>query len=262
MTDRARVLPGAEAFRFDGGPIGIMLQHGFSGCPASMRPFGEWLHARGVTVVAPRLPGHGTSWEDLETTSWHDWEREAEAALLDLAARCSTVVPVGLSMGASMVLHLSARHPEKMAGVVAINPDLRRPELVLAPAVRFVMRTSKGVANDIKKPGQDEMAYDRIPLRAAGQLGAMYRTVEKELGAVRAPLLLFTSPEDHVVKKGASRFVFDHVGSPRKERVMLTNSYHVATLDFDAETIFERTLAFATELAAGSAGGGGGPSGT
>jgi carboxylesterase len=254
MTDPARVMPGAEAFRFDGGPIGVLLQHGFSGCPASMRPFGEWLHARGVSVIAPRLPGHGTSWQDLETTAWRDWEGEAEAALLDLAGRCATVVPAGLSMGASLVLHLAAKHPDTVAGVVAINPDLRRPELVLSPAVRFVKRTAKGVANDIKKPGQDELAYARIPLRAAGQLGAFYRTVEKELGSVRAPLLLFTSPQDHVVKKGASRFVFDHVGSPRKERVTLPDSYHVATLDNDAETIFERTLAFATELAGAPAG--------
>src|SRR5262249_38255640 len=91
---------------------------------AALRPVAP---RHGVTVIAPRLPGHGTSWQDLETTSWHDWEREAEAALLDLAGRCTTVVAAGLSMGASLTLHLAARHPDRVAGVVAINPDLRRP---------------------------------------------------------------------------------------------------------------------------------------
>src|SRR5919109_809548 len=99
-----KILPGAEAFRFDGGPVGVLLQHGFTGCPASMRPFGEWLAARGVTVLAPRLPGHGTTWEDLERTTWIDWERESERALAELAACCSTVVTVGLSMGAALAL--------------------------------------------------------------------------------------------------------------------------------------------------------------
>src|SRR3989442_11103343 len=84
-----KILPGAEPFRFDGGPIGALLQHGFTGCPASMRPFGEWLADQGMTVIGPRLPGHGTSWEDLEGTTWQDWEGEAEAALAELTARCS-----------------------------------------------------------------------------------------------------------------------------------------------------------------------------
>src|SRR6266568_348988 len=91
----ARVLPGAEAFRFDAGPIGALLQHGFSGCPASMRPFGQWLAEHGVSSIGPRLPGHGTTWQDLETTRWQDWERESEAAVADLASRCTTVIAVG-----------------------------------------------------------------------------------------------------------------------------------------------------------------------
>jgi carboxylesterase len=256
VTDGSRILPGGESFRLDGGPIGVLLQHGFTGCPVSMRPFGEWLHARGLSVVAPRLPGHGTSWQDLETTTWRDWEREAESALLELAERCSTVVAVGLSMGGAMVLHLGAKHPDALKGVVAVNPDLRRPELALTPVVRLFTRTAKGVGNDIKKQGQDEQAYDRVPLRAAGQLGALYRTVQRELPSMRLPLLVFWSTEDHVVKRQVVPYLMRRVGSARKEVVRLTNSYHVATLDHDAELIFDRTPAFATELAGAPATGG------
>jgi carboxylesterase len=243
-----KILPGAEAFRFDGGPVGV-LQHGFTGCPASMRPFGEWLAARGLSVIGPRLPGHGTSWEDLEGTTWHDWESEGEGAIQDLTARCSTVIAVGLSMGGAMVLHLGAKHPDRLNGIVTINADLRRPELVLAPVVRLFMRTTKGVGNDIKKPGQDEIVYDRVPLRAAGQLGKFYRTVGRDLPSMRLPLLVFSSNEDHVAKPSNSKYVYDRVGSEHKELIPLANSYHVATLDFDAELIFERTLAFAGALA-------------
>ena len=248
-----RILPGAEAFRFDGGPIGILLQHGFTGSPASMRPFGEWLAARGVSVIGPRLPGHGTSWEDLERTTWHDWASEAEGALRDLKARCTTIVAVGQSMGAAMVLHLGATHADELNGIVTINADLRRPELVLTPVVRLLMRTTKGVGGDIKKPGQDEIVYERVPLRAAGQLGKLYRTAQRELPSMRLPLLVFSSTEDHVAKPSNSTYVYDRVGSQQKEFVSLANSYHVATLDFDAELIFERTLAFAGGIARGEA---------
>jgi carboxylesterase len=246
-----KILPGAEAFRFDGGPIGVLLQHGFTGSPASMRPFGEWLAARGASVIGPRLPGHGTSWEDLEGSTWRDWEHEAEGAIRDLTARCSTVIAVGQSMGGAMVLHVGARHADELKGIVTINADLRRPELILAPLVRLFIRTTKGVGNDIKKPGQDEIVYERVPLRAAAQLGKLYRVVGRELPSMRLPLLVFSANEDHVAKPSNSRHVYQRVGSEQKELIPLANSYHVATLDFDAELIFERTLEFAGALARG-----------
>lgn len=244
-----RIIPGAEAFRFDAGPTGALLQHGFVGCPASMLPMGRWLAERGISVIGPRLPGHGTTWEDLEGRTWQEWERESEAALLDLAGRCSTVVAVGLSMGGAMVLHLAAKHPDTVKGVVAVNPDVRRPELALVPLLRLFTRTTKGVGNDIKKPGQDEITYDRVPLKAAIQLGKLYRTVQKEIPSVRQPLLVFSSPEDHLARPSNSRYVMQHAGSAQKEQVTLPNSYHVATLDNDAELIFERTLQFARDMA-------------
>src|SRR6266496_4983648 len=111
-----RVKSACEPFSSEGGPVGLWLQHGFSGCPASMRPMAAWLTERGFSVAAPLLPGHGTSWEDLEGVTMEDWEGEAESALSRLAARCETVIAVGLSMGGAMVLHVAARHPDKLAG--------------------------------------------------------------------------------------------------------------------------------------------------
>ena len=243
-----RIIPGAEPFRFDAGPTGALLVHGFTGCPASLRPMGEWLAGHGISVMGPRLPGHGTSWEDLEGTTWTDWEREAEGAMQDLAGRCSPIVVVGLSMGGAMALHLGAKHPDVLRGVVTINADVRRPELALAGLLRIFTRTTKGVGNDIKRPGQDEIVYDRVPLKAAAQLGKLYRTVQKELPSMRLPLLVFSSREDHLVKPSNSKLVMERAGSVEKEMVPLANSYHVATLDYDAETIFERTLRFVTAL--------------
>src|SRR5439155_18618721 len=133
---------------------------------------------------------------------------------------------------------------DELNGIVTINADLRRPELVLTPVVRLLMRTTKGVGGDIKKPGQDEIVYQRVPLRAAGQLGKLYRTVQRELPSMRLPLVVFSSTEDHVAKPSNSTYVYDRVGSQQKEFVSLANPYHVATLDFAPELTFDRTLAF------------------
>jgi carboxylesterase len=246
-----RVLAGAEAYRFDGGPIGVLLQHGFTGCPASMRPMGEWMASQGLSVIAPRLPGHGTTWEDLEGTTWRDWEREAESALSDLAGRCRTVVAVGLSMGGALVLHLGAKHPGRLQGVVTINALLRRPDFMLAPLARLFTRTTKGVGNDCKKPGTDEIPYDRVPLRSVSEVRKLLRTADAELPSMSLPLLVFSSLEDHTVKPANSRRIMARAGSTKKEFVSLPNSYHVASLDYDAEAIFQRTLAFARLVAQG-----------
>jgi carboxylesterase len=215
-----------------------------------MRPMAAWLAERGLTVSAPLLPGHGTTWQDLETVTVEDWEAHADEALHALAERCETVVAVGLSMGGALVLHTAARHPDKLAGAAVINPDVRRPVLALAPLVRLFTRSVKGVGNDINRPGQNEEPYDRLPVKALVQLGRFYRMVQRELPSVRVPLLVFSADQDHLVKPANSRYVFDRVASPQKELIRLTNSFHVATLDYDAELIFERVLGFAQTVAA------------
>jgi carboxylesterase len=248
----SRILPGAAPFRHEAGPIGALLLHGFTGCPASMRPLGAWLAEHGISTIGPRMPGHGTSWEDLERTSWRDWEGEAERALDDITSRCGDVIAVGLSGGGAMALHLAAEHPDRLRGVVAINPQIHRPELALVPIVRLFRRTVKGVGNDINKAGQDELVYDRVPLRAARELRKLIRTAERELPSMRLPLLIFSSSVDHVVKPANSRMVIQKAGSGQKELVRLPNSYHVATLDHDAELIFRRVAEFARSTASGN----------
>lgn len=245
-----RVVPGAEPFTFEGGPTGVLLLHGFIGNPASMRPMGEWLAKQGHTVVCPRYPGHGTSWKDLGTTRWQDWAREAEEGLANIRGRCSTVVVAGLSMGGAMALHLAARHPDDIAGIVVVNPYLRDRRHVAIPAARIFLRTYPGVGNDIKKPGQDELPYERMPVSSILELARFLRVARSGLRSVRQPLLVLHSPEDHVVPKGTAQYLMRAAGSEQKELVLLTDSYHVATLDNDAETISRRTHELVEKLAA------------
>ena len=247
----SRVVPGAEPFSFHGGPIGILLLHGFTGNPASLRQMGEWLAARGHTVSCPRYPGHGTSWKELGRTRWQDWAAEATRSLKEIDRRCEAVLLMGLSFGGSMALYLAARYPDVVRGLVLVNPYVRDPRIFLSMYVSGVIPPRRGIGNDIKKPGQDELPYEKIPARAIGQVARFLRLVQRQLPRVRQPLLLFNSPEDHVVPKGNAELVMSRVGSDQKELVELPNSYHVATMDNDAELIFERTHEFAEAQAAG-----------
>jgi carboxylesterase len=239
-----------QAFSFEGGPAGILMLHGLTGNPASLRQVGQWLAARGHAVTAPLLPGHGTVWRDLGSVRWPDWEREAESSLARLASQTAGVVAFGLSFGAALALHLAARHPDRVRGVVVVNGYLRDRKILVAPYVWPVLRSVKGIGNDIRKPGADELPYERIPVRALGEMARFLRIVARELHSVRQPLLAFDAPEDHVVPRGTVEWLLGRVGSERTELVELRNSYHVATIDHDAELIFERTHEFAESVVA------------
>src|SRR6202041_97733 len=117
MSNEATIMPGAEAYSAQGDRRGALIIHGFTGCPQSMRPLAEAFAAAGFTVELPRLPGHGTTPEDMAKYRWADWTAAVEAAYQDLAKRTGKMVVAGLSMGGSLTLWVAEQHPE-VAGIV------------------------------------------------------------------------------------------------------------------------------------------------
>lgn len=245
------VLPGAEPFRHEGGEVGVLLCHGFTGSPQSMRPWARYLAEHGLTVSLPLLPGHGTRWEDMQLTGWPDWYAEVDRELRRLTDRCARVFVAGLSMGGALALRLAARHGDAVAGVVVVNPanKLHGLSAHALPVARHLVPSTKGIASDIAKEGSEELGYDRVPLHAAHSLRAFLRTVDGELPQVTQPLLLLHSPRDHVVPPADSARVLGRVSSVDVTEILLEQSYHVATLDHDADRIFEESLAFIGRLA-------------
>ena len=249
LPSAGSIVPGAEPFTFDGGSTGVLLLHGFTGNPSSLRQLGEWLSARGHAVECPRYPGHGsTTWRDLARYRWTDWAREADRALERLSTRTDVVVLLGLSMGGAMGVHLAATRPDRVHGLAIVNGFFRDRRILATPYVWPLIPPQRGIGNDIAKEGADELPYERIPVRAVAELAKFLRVVRKELPHVRQPLLVFNSTDDHVVPKGTAAWLMSRIGSSRKELVELERSYHVATLDHDAELIFERTHDFAESV--------------
>jgi carboxylesterase len=249
--------PLAEPFIAEGdagssrGRIGVLLSHGFTGSPASMKPWGEHLAAQGYAVSVPRLPGHGTTWQEMNTTTWEHWYAELERAFEALAGQVDTVVVGGLSMGGGLALRLGANHPRRVAGLVLVNPAVgsSRKDIKLLPLLKHVVPSFPGVANDIKKPGVEEHGYTRTPLRAADSMFRAFKELRADLGRVTAPVLIYRSTVDHVVDPSSARIIQDSVGSVDVREEMLEDSYHVATLDNDADRIFEGSAAFIERVA-------------
>ncbi|MGH3546173.1 MAG: alpha/beta hydrolase, partial [Mycobacteriales bacterium] len=234
-------IPGSDPYHADGGRIGILIGHGFTGSPLSVRPWAEYLAAAGYTVSLPLLPGHGTRWEDLELTLWTDWYGALEKAYLDLSSRCDEVFGFGLSMGGGLILRLAEEHD--LAGLVLLNPSVGSRKigtrlLARVPAIARAVRTSHGIGGDIRKPGGPETSYDRVPVRAAYQLTRMWRTIRDDLHSVTAPTLVFRSRVDHIVDGRSIELLKAGLTNAVLEERVLENSYHVASLDNDAEEVF------------------------
>lgn len=240
------VIPGAEPYRHEGGEVGVLLCHGFTGSPQSLRPWAEYLAERGLTVSLPLLPGHGTRWEDMQVTGWQDWYAEVDRALRELLDRCSQVFVFGLSMGAALALRLAAKHGDEVAGLVLVNPGNKVHGLAAhaLPVARHLVRSTKGIASDIAKEGSSEIGYDRVPLHAAHSLRNFFRIVDRELPQVTQPLVVLHSTQDHVVPPVDSARVLSRISSTDVEEILLEQSYHVATLDHDADRIFDESYAF------------------
>lgn len=247
-----QLMTGAEPWLAEGGPAGVLVVHGFTGNPQSMRPLAEAFAQAGFTVSLPLLPGHGTRVEDMLPTRWPDWSAAAEQAYEELAARCQSVVVAGLSMGGTLTLWLASRHPE-IRGIVLVNPlaDGEAPGVtaMVAQLRELGEPLVPGIGSDIALEGGVESAYPMTPVEPLLSLHGALADLRTQLGEIRSPVLLFTSPQDHVVEPVSSDLVASTVSGP-VERVTLERSFHVATLDLDAPLIEQRAVEFARRVTA------------
>ncbi len=245
----ARVMSGAEPFRMEGNGAGVLVSHGFTGSPQSVRPLGEALARAGFTVAGPRLAGHGTSVKDMAKSTAEEWISSLEQDFAWLRERTDGVYVTGLSMGGTLALYMAAMHPEFVRGVLPINgcvfldnPDFAR----LAFDSKAPSRVP-GVGSDIKAAGVEELAYEELPVAAVKELMALMRVTDDLLPTVTVPAVIFQSVEDHVVPPENGPYIQERLGSAYKQLLRLENSYHVATLDNDANKIAERIVRFILE---------------
>ena len=250
------IKPEAQPFHSEGTPgtdgrlVGVLLSHGFTGSPASMTPWGRHLAEQGFAVSVPRLPGHGTTWQEMVGTRYEDYRAEVEREYAALRGRCDAVVVGGLSMGGSLALDLAESHPE-IAGLILVNPAVAstNKQLLALPVLKHVVKAMPGIGNDIKKGG-DEYGYDKTPLKPLASFMAQWKRLAADLGKVTCPVLYFRSAEDHVVDPSSARIILGGLSSREVTERVLTNSFHVATLDNDAPQIFDESTEFIRRVTA------------
>lgn len=128
-----------------------LLLHGLTGAPARDLWFlADHLSARGISVVAPLLTGHGKTWKELELATAESWKNDALAGLDQACTMGKIVFVAGLSMGGTLTLHLGAHRPE-IAGLITINAPvyLDDPRMRIVPILRHFRKSQPKEPPDV-----------------------------------------------------------------------------------------------------------------
>jgi carboxylesterase len=179
-------------------------------------------------------------------TRWEDWFAEVDRAYEELRGHADEIFLMGLSMGACLALRMAELRGDGVAGLVLVNPSVTADTkmFLLAPVLKFVVPSLKGIGSDIKKEGAHELSYDRVPVRAAATLPQLWKVTQQQLGEVTQPVLVYRSTTDHVVGPASMKVLRSALPAAQLTVRECANSYHVATLDNDADQIFAGSLDF------------------
>ena len=227
-------------FRFDGSDSGILLIHGYTATPAEMRPLGDNLADRGFSVLGPRLPGHGTTPEDLARVHWRDWVAHVQATCDELRSRCGRVFVCGESLGGVLALYLAETRSD-LAGVIALAPALRVASRLihLTPFLKYAIRTTPKRRGGAKESVADLrwQGYTVDVPAAAAQLLALQRRVVRRAASVTQPLLILQGTHDGTVDQDAVRAFYERAGSTDKALIWLEHSGHCVAIDQERDLV-------------------------
>ena len=246
-------IPESEPLRLFAGKTGVLMLHGFTGSPASIKPWALAMHERGLSVAVPRLAGHGTHWTDLNKVTWQDWYQSVEDEFLELKKTCDQVFVAGFSVGGALALRLSQIRGSEIAGTILLNASIydERKRFKLVGLLSTFLPSIRGGAGDVAKPGARKHGYERIPLRGLNQVRKLWEVVERDLYLVDLPLMVAYSLNDHVVHPVCSETIIDNVYSADIREVVFEKSFHNVALDHDAELLNEETMDFILDVISG-----------
>jgi carboxylesterase len=234
-------------FELHGDHVGVLLLHGFSGAPVEMRPLGEALARHGRSVLAPRMPGHGTQHQDLAGVPWEQWVEAGIEGFDRLRSTCDEVFVCGFSMGSLVGAHVCAEKPA--SGLVALAPALRsKAPLWAAGLARFVKPTVKNSPPEkrthLPEGNAPIWCYDELPTSAVHELHKLMKRTPKVLPQVTCPLLVVHGRHDPVLVEEGARQYLALVDNGDKDLVWLENTGHGVPVETEREAVFQRVNQF------------------
>jgi carboxylesterase len=215
--------------------------------PFQVRSLGEYLAWQGLTVLGIRLPGHGTTLEDLEQATPQQWLTAIDDGIDQLKRTCSHIFLIGNSLGGVLTLATAARRGRHLAGIVTISTPVSATMLIGVledPSIpdRFVRSDLAAVLCSDPRVGTFQ-----YPQQSKKVLAAAYEVFKQNqtvLSHIYVPLLVIISLKDRVVPLENAHYLLNHVSSTDTTLVTLNDSAHLPTLDYDKERVEVACISF------------------
>lgn len=239
--------PIAQPFLLEGSEDALLLIHGFTGSPSHMRYVGDKVHAAGFTVRGIRLPGHGTSVEDMAQSSGPQWLDACQEAYLEMKRQYRHVSIGGLSMGGILALLLAQAVEPSCVVLFAAAMKYRHWINHLSPVVKYVMPImhSKGRTEDAATFLYDyDYGYADTPVARVQDMTRLQQAAREGLAKVTCPVLAFQSHRDGSVHPDAPELIMRGVSSQVKEICWVDRSPHVLTIGPDRDYVCDRVIDF------------------
>ena len=233
--------PNGEALK-----VGVLLIHGLSDSPYSLRSIGQELHAKGAHVVALRVPGHGTAPSSLVRTKWQDMAAAVELAILHLkeAVGDKPLYIVGYSNGGALAVRYALTSLEKEELPRVTGMALISPEIGISPAAALAVW--QGRIGSLLGLGKlkwtdvnleyDPYKYSSFPVNAADLAHRLTETNRSSMGKLAKAgklddfpeVIAFQSVVDATVKAPALvKDLFFHLPEKNHELVLFGLNHRV-----------------------------------
>ncbi|MBS3115586.1 alpha/beta fold hydrolase [Candidatus Woesearchaeota archaeon] len=231
---------GSEGFVVGDGSIGLVLTHGLGATPCEVKDLANYLAGKNITVYVVRLPGHGTSIEELDSKKWEDWYQNYKEAYMTLKPIKSKIFAAGMSVGGVIALKLA--EDEDIDGVVALAPALIFDDS-RSNYAWFFKYFSKYSSRTLRPECKDN-TYDKFSIKSVAESVEFAKLIRKDLDKVTEPTFLMQYKDDDRVKPESSQIVYDSISSEKKELNWIDGKGHVFLLDEDKEKYFEQIYQF------------------
>lgn len=203
---------------------GVLLTHGLSDSPYSMRHLATFFQEQGFRVLVILLPGHGTQPGDLLEVTWQEWAKTVAYGAHQLADEVDELYLAGYSTGATLSIYQSLSD-NRVRGLFLFSPALRISRWAalanlhklyswLIPSARWV---------DIL-PDLDIYKYESFPKNAAAQLYALTRVLNVRLRqqGPDIPVFIAASADDITVKTSVTLEFIARARHPSSKLVLYT----------------------------------------
>ncbi len=232
------------------GEAAVLIIHGFRATPVDINSWARFLLERDFSVKTVLLAGHGTVPQDMEKVTWQDWYANVEQGLNELIDMGHSPIFVsGQSLGGTLTLHAAANRKE-IAGIIpmcapvffkGIGPKL------LPLIVRFKkylnMRSDPTLGYDIER-----YTYEIVPTSSSYEVVKIANVVRKELPKIKIPAFIVQSGSDKTIDPENGRYIYEHIGSEKKELLLVEGAPHVITCHPLRSEVYPKAYEFLKSL--------------